>query len=407
MARVLIIDDDPFIRKITSATLESYGYQVIVAVDGLQGLNVVQTELPDAVITDVMMPGIDGYELTQRLRRSSEFAHIPILVLTSQSELEEKLRAFEAGADDFMNKPFEPAELAARLAKLLRWGQAVQRVQTPDAVVADETSLIAVHSLRGGIGCSSLAVNLALGLNSLWEYPTLLLDLNLMAGQAALMLDMPLKRTWADLTRFDVSELDVELLQTTIGKHQSGLDLIAAPTYPGEGEKLTGPLVKNVLDILHPRYEYIVADVAHDFNEVTLQALDDADIILLLLAPEMSSIRAAAAALDTYTKLGYEDERIKLVLNWTFERNGLSRKAIEDALHFPITLVLPFAPDRFVTAINTGCPLLCNRPEDTLFALLEDFAFRVSKEQHRSAPPTVPSPAWQRVNKRMSALNRD
>ena len=189
---------------------------MVTASDGLKGLALVKAEHPDIIITDVMMPGIDGYEVTRRLRRDPNFAHTPILILTSQSDLEEKLRAFEVGADDHMSKPFEPAELAARLTVLLRRAESVKAAQSASPVSMDKARLIAVHSLRGGVGCSSLAVNLAVGLAQLWEAPTLLMDLVFMAGQAALMLNTPLKRTWADLTRFDVADVDIEVMKLSL-----------------------------------------------------------------------------------------------------------------------------------------------------------------------------------------------
>ncbi len=404
MARVLVIDDDPIICKITSSVLGRLGYEVVTASDGMEGLTAVQTQQPDIVITDVMMPEIDGYEVTRRLRRDPKFATIPILILTSQSELEEKLHAFEAGADDYMSKPFEPAELAARLSKLLRWRDVLKSSQPAEEPLT-EAHIIAVHSLRGGIGSTSLSVNLALALTGLWESPTLLLDMVLTAGQVALMLDTPLKRTWADLDRFEVAELEFDLVQTVLGKHDSGLDFIAAPTYPEEAERLNAELIKAALKTLRPRYEYIIADMAHDFSECSLQVLDIADTIILLLAPEMGSVRAAAAALDTYHKLNYPEERIQLVLNWTFQKHGLSRKAIENALHVPVTMVLPFAPERFVSSINLGRPLVFTQPEDPVTALIEDYAFRLSKEGHRTIPPAVPSAAWQRLNKRLAQQN--
>ena len=401
MARILIIDDDPIICKMVSAILGNAEHDVITAPDGMQGLKIVESERPNAIITDVNMPGIDGYEVARRLRRNPQFARIPILVLTSQSSLEEKLSAFEAGADDYMSKPFEPAELVARLAKLLRWSEALRGVQQ-DLSSAEQAQVIAVHSLRGGIGCFSMAVNLALGLNGLWQSSTLLLDLALVAGQVALMLDNPLKRTWADLAHYAPQEVDLDLLGSIISKHESGLDFVAAPAHPEEVEQLTGELLKAALDLLRTRYSYIVADVAHDFGNIAIQALDAADTIVLLLAPDMSSVRAAAVALDTYGKLDYQAEKLKLVLNRTFQRNGLARKSVEAALHVPISLEIPFAPEQFVSAINLGKPLLFSNPEDPVSALLEDFAFRLSKEEHRLIPPAVPSSAWSRVNERLS-----
>jgi pilus assembly protein CpaE len=227
-----------------------------------------------------------------------------------------------------------------------------------------------------------------------------------MAGQVALMLNSPLKRTWANLGRLSPADLDWETINTLIGRHDGGLHFIAAPTYPTDAEKLDGDLLQASLKILARNYDYIVADLPHDFSDVALQALDAADLILLLMAPEMSSIRAAAAALDTYAQLGYERDKIKLVLNTTFPRLGLSREKIEAALNLPVSIGIPYAPDRFVEAINLGKPVLASHPDEPVAALIEDFAFHVSKEKHKQVSPAAPSQAWKRVARRFKARRK-
>jgi pilus assembly protein CpaE len=118
---------------------------------------------------------VNGYEVTRILRREPQFAATPILVLTAQSGLQDKLKSFEAGADDHLTKPFEAAELVVRVTALLRRLEAVKSSRT-EVPAREGARLIAVHSLRGGIGSSSLAVNLAVGLSALWREPTILLD---------------------------------------------------------------------------------------------------------------------------------------------------------------------------------------------------------------------------------------
>ena len=107
-------------HKMIAHALEAGKYQLEFASNGKDGLEKAKIFKPDLVITDVMMPDIDGYEVTRLLRRESQFAHIPVLVLTAQAGLQNKLKSFEAGADDHLTKPFEAEELAARLAALLR-----------------------------------------------------------------------------------------------------------------------------------------------------------------------------------------------------------------------------------------------------------------------------------------------
>lgn len=399
MARILVIDDEPLYHKMIAHALEAEKYQLDFTSNGAEGLQKAKTTQPDLIITDVVMPDMDGYEVTRLLRREPQFAHTPILVLTAQSSLQNKLKSFEAGADDHLTKPFEAVEFTARLAALLRRTE-ISRPRALPEVVHENARLIAVHSLRGGTGCSSLAVNLGVGLASLWELPTILLDLMMIAGQVTLMLNATLKRTWSDIANYPPAELDIELLESIVGKHESGVSYIAAPTFPTEAETISGDILEAALQLLRKRYEYMVADLPHNFNPIVVQTLDMADVILLTTAPDLASVRAAALALDTYRKLNYPPEKIKLVLNATFPKHGLPRDKIETALGMPVMVTIPYTPDRFVEAINFGQPLISAKPDEPIGGLLEDLAFFLSRDAHKKIRPGNPSETWNRVYKR-------
>jgi len=399
MIRVLIIDDEPINHKLVARALESLHYELHFAANGMDGVSTARNLEPDLIITDVMMPDINGYEVTRILRRESRFATTPILVLTAQAGLQDKLKSFEAGADDHLTKPFEAAELLVRATALLRRVEASRLVRS-DTVAKESARLIAVHSLRGGTGASTLAVNLGIGLASLWRRPTALLDLTMTAGQVAMMLNMPLKRTWTDIARYSADELDMDVLMSIIGTHDSGLSFVAAPTFPSEAETLHGETLGAALRLMKDHFDYIVADLPHDFGETALQALDTADMILMVATPDMSSIRAVAAAMDTYQKLGYDKDKIKLVLNAIFPRSSLSKEKIESASGVSTIVTIPYVQDVFVDAINLGQPPLYHRPHESVSALLEDFALLISKDEHKKTKPEQPTEAWKRVYKR-------
>src|SRR5215216_3915650 len=399
MIRVLIIDDEPINHKLVARALESLKYELHFAANGMEGVTQARNLEPDLIIIDVMMPDINGYEATRILRRESRFAATPILVLTAQSGLQDKLKSFESGADDHLTKPFEAAELLMRVTALLRRVDASRMIRQ-DGTTKESARLIAVHSLRGGTGASTLAVNLGLGLASLWKRPTALLDLTMTAGQVAMMLNMPLKRTWTDIARYSADELDLDVLMSIIGTHDSGLSFVAAPTFPSEAETLRGETLGAALRLLKDQFEYMVADLPHDFSEPALQALDAADVILMVATPDMSSIRAVAAAMDTYEKLGYKKEKIKLVLNAIFPRSNLSKEKIESASGVNTIVTIPYVQDVFVDAINLGQPPLYHRPHESVSALLEDFALLLSKDEHKKSKPEHPTEAWKRVYKR-------
>jgi pilus assembly protein CpaE len=404
MTRILVIDDEPLNHQLVSKALESLNCQIISAEDGDSGIARARTWKPDIIITDVMMPDINGYEVTRRLRREEQFYATPILVLTAQSGLKDKLHAFEAGADDYLSKPFEPAELAARIAVLIRRSEMIP-VATVERDPAQLARTIAVHSLRGGTGCSTLAVNIGLSLNNLWS-SAILLDLTMTAGQVALMLNKNLRRTWADVAHYKQDEMDMDLLNSIISAHDYGLSFIAAPTFPDEGETLRSETLTPAITMLKERFQYIVIDLPHNFSEISLSALDAADIILLASTPDMASVRATAAALDAYKKLGYPTGKIKPVLNAPFPRSSLSKEKIESAMGMEFVATFPHAVDLVVEAINLGRPLVLDKPQEAISVLLEDFAFFISKPEHKKNKPENPTEAWNRVYKRYQSRKK-
>lgn len=120
MKTVLIIEDDPDIVRLLSHYLEKAGFRVRAESSGPAGLRAAREVLPAVVILDVMLPGVDGYEVCRRLRAESATAALPILILTARGEEGDKVRGLEIGADDYVTKPFSPKEVVARLNALVR-----------------------------------------------------------------------------------------------------------------------------------------------------------------------------------------------------------------------------------------------------------------------------------------------
>lgn len=117
MKRILVVDDEPQIRRMLRTSLQSSGYHVILASDGTEGLSQFQSQSPDVVITDLAMPGMNGLELTQEIRR---LGATPIIVLSVRERDTMKVSALDAGADDYLTKPFSMPELLARVRAQLR-----------------------------------------------------------------------------------------------------------------------------------------------------------------------------------------------------------------------------------------------------------------------------------------------
>ena len=181
------MDDSELVRKLVIDVLSRSGFDVVTADSGESALMLLASDLPDLVVSDVSMPGMDGYELCRQLKSDSRTASIPVIMLTSRSLIEEKVRGFEAGADDYLVKPFDPTELDLRIKALLARVRAAMR-STEE--LPSEGRVISIFSLRGGVGKSTLATNLAVSLAHLWNIEIALVDVALEADQIAMMFNL-------------------------------------------------------------------------------------------------------------------------------------------------------------------------------------------------------------------------
>jgi DNA-binding response OmpR family regulator len=116
---VLVADDDEDILQLVAFRLERAGYTVVTAADGQLALAAAREHQPDLAVLDVMMPGLNGYEVTRQLRADPATAHIPVILLTARVQEADVSRGFDAGADDYLRKPFSPQELRSRVQAIL------------------------------------------------------------------------------------------------------------------------------------------------------------------------------------------------------------------------------------------------------------------------------------------------
>ena len=116
---ILVADDEEDLRELVSYRLSRSGYEVVEAVDGQEAFELATERTPDLMVLDVMMPRLDGYELTRRVREEDSLRSVPVILLTARSQETDVSRGFDVGADDYLKKPFNPDELVARVRAVL------------------------------------------------------------------------------------------------------------------------------------------------------------------------------------------------------------------------------------------------------------------------------------------------
>ena len=210
--KAFIVDDNPVALAMLSNVLQDAGYDTVSADNGIEALERIPAEQPDVIILDVMMPRMSGFETAQRLRECPQTAHTPILLLTARGQVEDRIRGFDSGADDYVVKPVTPSELVARVRSLVRRARFYAAATSPS-----QGALVTFLGAKGGVGTTTCAVNTAIALAQ-QERDVVLVDLHPWSGAVAMQLGLNPQASLATLADQSVNSLTQDVLaQRRIG----------------------------------------------------------------------------------------------------------------------------------------------------------------------------------------------
>jgi pilus assembly protein CpaE len=392
-ASILVIGTDASAAAELESVLAGAGYTVTIVGDP----DAAFPQVPEhqLVILDVL-PGERGAAaVCAEIRGTPSMASVPVLCVSGSDDVEERIRFLEAGADDVVARPFDGRELEARVeALLLRFQRSrdLTPVVSSDGVtMTHPRRLAAVFSPKGGVGTTTIAVNIAVAAAARRPGKVALVDLDLQFGAIATHLDIALKQTLADIARDDAALREPELLRSYAVKHDSGLHVFVAPATPELGETVTADAVARLLTTLVEAYDRVVIDAGSTLDERSLLVLDAADAIVLPVYPEMAALKAMHALLDYLAETGSVGAKATFVLNQMFSREILRMRDIESALGTRIEVQIPYDPFLYLKAVNEGVPLVVGAARspgaDSLIAL-SNAAF--GEEATSAAPAAAP-----------------
>lgn len=358
--RILIVDDDVDALRLIGIMLEHEGYQILAAASGQQAIDKAIEEKPDLIILDVMMPGIDGYQVAMQLRKHPDTQTIPILIFTAKTAVNDKVAGFQAGADDYLTKPIHRAELITRVQALL------QRNKRASAeVIPGRGQVIGFLPTKGGLGTSSLTLNVALELQRTHpDKKVALVELRDGNGTLALQLGMTVPGGIQTLAEQPLPSLTKDNLTDKMIRHTSGLHLLLSTVTPaGIGPRLTRDFSRTVMRHLIADYDYVILDLPAALDEATAEALRMASDIILTLDPNRIGMLMAQAMLDNLDRHNIGAYKAKVVLiNRVPAAASLNRMDIENTLQHTMICSIPPVPDLAYESVQSGRPMVIVQP---------------------------------------------
>ncbi len=385
--KVLIVDDDLNIQRVLVFALKQEGYDVVVASDGAAGVEMARDAEPDLILMDVAMPKLDGYAATQQIRAAEQGRRVPIIMLTAEADVGQRVKGLRAGADDDIVKPFHPLELMARIKALLaRGGTATGSAD--EAPTLGRLGLF--YPAKGGVGNTTIAINTAIALSRELKRKTALIDANLQFGDLRVFLDLGLD-TASIVNAVSEADLDADLLRKLMVRHRSGVDLLLAPPSPEsadivvERQRLAPAVMTHILALARRIYDFTLVDMSQAIDDFNLQLFDESDVIFVVMTADLSCLKNVRLVLETMDSLGYEKSKVQLVLNRSNAYTGINVSNAESALGRKIDYQIINEYRAAISALNSGEPFMSSRPEAPLGKSVLAFAAALEKDAIEAA----------------------
>ncbi|MEJ2747760.1 MAG: response regulator [Anaerolineae bacterium] len=334
--KILIVDDQFTIRYLVEHHLKKQGLATIMAKDGPSALTAVRTEKPDLIVLDIMMTGMDGFEVLQRLKDDPDLARIPVIFLTTLSSKEDKLRAFNLGAEDYLTKPFQADEFIAHVMAALR---ATGQLSAENKDVPPHNGHVtALYSPKGGVGTTTLTIQLGETLALREGSQVAIIDLALPLGGIAPILKLYTTRHIIDLLKTAQEEYSLERINHFAQNHRSNLKVIPAPGFYTDNQTMPEPnKLVPVLDMLaHAGYQ-VLLDVGTALTPLTLRALMRADKTFVITSGQPEANLQVDTFLSAASQLGLTPHRLMPVINELYGDSVETTFARVPVAHIPHT----------------------------------------------------------------------
>ncbi len=374
--KILIVDDDVDSLKLISLMLKRQGYEVAVAESGGKALKKAASEAPNLIILDVMMPDMNGLDVCRSLRANPQTANTPIIMFTAKTLIDDKVKGFEAGADDYLTKPTHPAELANRIKSVLQRKGNITPPPKPaakpatigklntDATPPKTTAtqgkagvLVGVLGVKGGVGTTTVALNVASALLKQDEKP-ILSDLRLGIGSMSVFLKNDVDGMGALIKE---GSLTPELVSAAITTHKTGLRSFVSSSNPHDAAidfDVEKPL--QIVEVLRRFGNPTIIDLGSSLTPASAAILEKVDQLLFVIEATAVAIEMAKLQLEVLDNLVGAGNISVVVVNRS--QSTLPWHEAESRLNREVKAIISPAPELAFQAGEQSKPMVLLQP---------------------------------------------
>ena len=365
--KMVVVDDEPNVLRMVSYALEVEGYVVVVATNGVEALNKVQTEAPDLIILDDMMPQMGGVEVCEHLRKQQETIDLPIIMLSAKTQVSDKVRGFEAGADEYITKPISREELIARVKALLMRYQHIRR-----SLPKKLGKVLAFIGAKGGVGTTTTALNVATAV-SMQEKRVVAAEIRPSYGTFSAQLNLVRPVGLVSLLELDPGKIDERVVSSHLIALPSGLRLLVGPQSAAEHRDIEPQRVETIINIIASMVDYAILDLPSIPSDANQAALRRCDFVALVVEPESTTLASGIVAVEQMRLWGLHGDRVGVIIvNRTSLPAPIKPDQFRTGLEHEVIGVIPTGSEAIGAAQRAGLPVVLYRPDsDTSGAFVE------------------------------------
>ncbi len=375
--KILVVDDDLDTLRLVGLMLQRQGYQIIAATNGTQAITIAQAEKPDLVLLDVMMPDVDGYEVTRRLRSNPVTTHIPIIMFTAKTMVDDKVLGFESGVDDYLTKPTQPRELFAHVKAVLARGAKKTQTSHPPTPPHERGTVIGVMAAKGGLGVSTLAVNLGVSLQQRTHQHIIVAEFRPGEGSIALDLGYLNPEGLNRLLQCPANEISNKAVEAELLTHKTDVRFLLSSYQPSDARYIQASThFETIARTLSYLAQYIVLDLGPGISPIADKVLPLCDEIIVVMEPIPNSITRTQLLAQELANRGFGEGRVSTVVyNRQRTERQYSLTQVQKEYSHSIALVFTAAPELTYQASKVNQPLVIQHPDNLTsqqFAKLAD-----------------------------------